>query len=85
MSRSDSDLPQPSANFKESAENWPFELYDPYPDYNSEAWTKKWQGAHFGCEGPRGVDVNGNEDDTLGAYKLPDDGQKSTKPVLLVC
>ncbi|KAI4167769.1 MAG: hypothetical protein LQ343_006964 [Gyalolechia ehrenbergii] len=70
---SDSDLPQPSANFKESAENWPFELYDPYPDYNSEAWTKKWQGAHFGCEGPRGVDVNGNEDDTLGAYKLPDD------------
>lgn len=54
--------------------NLPFELYDPYPDYNSKAWKKKWHGTHFSCKGPRGVDVNGNADDTLGAYKLPADG-----------
>lgn len=54
--------------------NLAFELYDPYPNYNSKAWKKRWHGAHFSCKGPRGVDVNGNADDTMGAYKLPSDG-----------
>ncbi|KAI4246837.1 MAG: hypothetical protein LQ352_006302 [Teloschistes flavicans] len=70
---SEFDFPRPSTNFQESAVNLPFELYDPYPDYNSKAWKKKWHGTHFSCKGPRGVDVNGNADDTLGAYKLPAD------------
>lgn len=54
--------------------NLAFELYDPYPDYNSKEWKKRWHGAHFSCKGPRGVDVNGNADDTMGAYKLPSGG-----------
>ena len=56
----------------------PLELYDPYPDYNSKDWRKKWHGAHFPCKGPRGVDVNGNPDDMLGAYKPPSTGQALT-------
>lgn len=64
-------LPRPSVDFEESALDLSFEIYDPYPKYNSKAWTKEWRGAHFACEGPRGIDVNGNPDDMLGAYKLP--------------
>ncbi|KAI4108811.1 MAG: hypothetical protein L6R37_000809 [Teloschistes peruensis] len=70
---SDLDFPKPSTDFHESAVNLAFELYDPYPNYNSKAWKKRWHGAHFSCKGPRGVDVNGNADDTMGAYKLPSD------------
>lgn len=70
---SDFEPPRPSTEFQESAVDLPFGKYDPYPAYNSKAWKKEWHGAHFACEGPRGVDVNGNPDDMLGAYKLPTD------------
>ncbi|KAL8902772.1 MAG: hypothetical protein Q9207_004400 [Kuettlingeria erythrocarpa] len=62
---------RPSVDFEESALDLSVEIYDPYPKYNSEAWRKEWHGAHFACKGPRGIDVNGNPDDMLGAYKLP--------------
>ncbi|KAL8670170.1 MAG: hypothetical protein Q9224_007692, partial [Gallowayella concinna] len=65
------DTPLPSAKFRQSAIDLPFEVYDPYPDYNSKAWKAQWYGSHSACEGPRGVNVNGNPDDMLGAYKLP--------------
>ncbi|KAL8968759.1 MAG: hypothetical protein Q9197_004710 [Variospora fuerteventurae] len=66
-------LPPPSVDFTTSAIDIPFEIYDPYPDYNSKTWKDEWKGAHFACEGPRGVDVNGNADDMFGAYRLPTD------------
>lgn len=69
----DSKLLRPSANFSTSAVGLPFEIYDPYPNYNSKASNEESHGTHFACEGPRGVDVNGNADDMLGAYRLPSD------------
>ncbi|KAL8824688.1 MAG: hypothetical protein Q9170_008075, partial [Blastenia crenularia] len=77
-SSSDFELLQPSAKFDKSAVDLPFELYDPYPDYNSDTWKKTWHGAHFSCEGPRGVDVNQNPDDMLRAFKLPIDALTPT-------
>lgn len=83
VSRSDLELSPPSAKFEESANDLPLELYNPYPAYNSRTWKKKWHGTHVGCEGPRGVDVNGNEDDTLGAYKVPSGGQNTNQDGIL--
>ncbi|KAL8714313.1 MAG: hypothetical protein Q9220_001644 [cf. Caloplaca sp. 1 TL-2023] len=65
------DIRRPSTDFNQSAVGLSLEIYDPYPDYNSQAWRTKWHGSHSSCEGPRGVDLNGNKDDMLGAYKLP--------------
>ena len=44
------------------------QIYRPYPDYNSKLWRRKWKGTHATCQGPRGVDVNNNEDDMLKAF-----------------
>ncbi|CAD6586981.1 MAG: hypothetical protein ASARMPRED_002960 [Alectoria sarmentosa] len=56
--------------FKDSIKGLPSSLYDPYPEYNSRAWRKNWRGEHEPCLGPRGVEVNGNVDDTLVVHRL---------------
>ncbi|KAL9602518.1 MAG: hypothetical protein Q9219_001813 [cf. Caloplaca sp. 3 TL-2023] len=80
VDKGDHESPKPSADFKTSALGLPFKLYDPYPTYNSVSWKQKWHGAHVGCEGPRGIDVNGNADDMLGAYELPN-GALTPSPI----
>lgn len=52
----------------------PSDIYNPYPEYNSPAWRKKWKGTHAACKGPRGVDVNEHEDDMLVAHRLETKG-----------
>ncbi|KAL8673177.1 MAG: hypothetical protein Q9168_002406 [Polycauliona sp. 1 TL-2023] len=64
------DIPVPSAKFTQSARDLPFAFYDPSSEGSRQDLEAEWHGAHVSCEGPRGVDVNGNQDDMLGAYKL---------------
>lgn len=33
-------------------------VYDPYPDYNSNQWRKKWAGRFRACEGPDEEDLD---------------------------
>lgn len=47
-----------------------FAVYNPYPDYNSRSWRRRWRGTHVPCKGPRGVDVNGNYNDMLVAHSI---------------
>lgn len=56
--------------FKDSVKGLPSNIYDPYPEYNTPAWRKKWRGEHEPCLGPRGVDVNENADDMLVVHRL---------------
>ena len=57
-----------------SAKELPSDFYDPYPEYNSRKWMKKWKGTHAPCLGPRGVDVNVNPDDMVKAHRLKTKG-----------
>ena len=57
-----------------SARELPSDFYDPYPEYNSRKWRKKWKGTHAPCLGPRGVDVNVNPDDMVKAHRLKTKG-----------
>lgn len=58
----------PSVNFIDlEKQDLPFARYNPYPDYNTRDWKRRWRGAHKACMGPRGVNVNGNPDDMLVA------------------
>lgn len=41
------------------------EAYLPYPDYNSESWSKRWHGQYFACDGPRQEPILDSEDDEL--------------------
>lgn len=43
-------------------------VYNPYPDYNSDAWIKQWKGHYVPCEGLRGKATNESEDDWIRAY-----------------
>lgn len=56
--------------FEDAVKGLPSNIYDPYPEYNSRAWRENWRGEHEPCLGPRGVDVNGNADDTLVVHRL---------------
>lgn len=44
--------------------------YYPYPDYNSESWSKEWTGEFEPCQGPRGHDLtpNSKSDELVQAY-----------------
>lgn len=58
----------------ESLERKP-ELFLPYPDYNSEAWKKRWHGEYVHCQGPQGhVFRQPNDDDFVvqGYRSSPD-------------
>ena len=46
-------------------------IYDPYPDYNSPSWRKRWRGQHVPCNGPRNVSVNGDPEDMIMARQRP--------------
>lgn len=44
-------------------------VYDPYPNYNSEEWRRKWRGDFAACEGPRGAALDRNSsDDMVSVY-----------------
>ncbi|KAL4735592.1 hypothetical protein BDV11DRAFT_208365 [Aspergillus similis] len=44
-------------------------VYNPYPDYNGEAWTSSGKGMFHACEGPRGRTLNRrNHDNMVLAY-----------------
>ncbi|EPS33487.1 hypothetical protein PDE_08449 [Penicillium oxalicum 114-2] len=45
-------------------------IYDPYPDYNSREWKKKYHGAFKPCMGPRGRDLDRTRpEDMMLVYK----------------
>lgn len=61
----------PSVNFIDlEKQDLPFAPYNPYPDYDTREWKRRWRGAHKACMGPRGVNVNGNPDDMLVATSV---------------
>ena len=41
-----------------SAEHPSPDIFDPYPDYNSENWRKDWVGNFQTCRGPHGKDLD---------------------------
>ncbi|KAJ5373946.1 hypothetical protein N7517_005952 [Penicillium concentricum] len=44
--------------------------YNPYPDYNSAAWKKKWRGSYKSCVGPDGTFLDPkNEDTAMKGYR----------------
>lgn len=43
--------------------------YEPFPDYNSVEWGKRWKGEYVACEGPRGVPLNISADDEVQVYQ----------------
>ncbi|KAL4998393.1 hypothetical protein BDV10DRAFT_201272 [Aspergillus recurvatus] len=50
-------------------------IYDPYPDYNSQAWSKRWKGTFKACEGPRGRRLSRQDPgDMVLAYPGVQDG-----------
>ena len=65
--------------FKDSVKGLPSNIYDPYPEYNSRAWRKKWRGEHEPCLGPRGVDVNDNAGDLLVVHRYQKRGELDTR------
>lgn len=38
--------------------------YNPYPDYNSAAWKRKWRGSYQPCVGPDGALWDPKKEDT---------------------
>ncbi|KAJ5782801.1 hypothetical protein N7457_004575 [Penicillium paradoxum] len=38
--------------------------YDPYPEYNSEAWKNTWRGTHRQCAGPNGTPLDRRNTET---------------------
>ncbi|KAI4165567.1 MAG: hypothetical protein LQ342_000980 [Letrouitia transgressa] len=71
MRRAQLEALKPSTDFQTSSLHLPVEPFDPYPEYNSPRWKKKWKGTHVACVGPRNVDVNNNADDMIVAHPIP--------------
>ncbi|EME43036.1 hypothetical protein DOTSEDRAFT_72434 [Dothistroma septosporum NZE10] len=44
--------------------------YSPYPEYNSDAWKKRWRGTYSACEGVRGKLLNDSDEDMLKVYDV---------------
>lgn len=45
-------------------------IYDPYPDYNSPEWQRKWQGSVQACRGPRGDNLDRTSlEDMVSVYR----------------
>lgn len=45
-------------------------LYGRYPDYNSAAWSKKYRGTYYPCEGARGKLLNASEEDWIKPFGI---------------
>lgn len=75
MRRAQLEALKPSTDFQTSSLHLPVEPFDPYPEYNSPRWKKKWKGTHVACVGPRNVDVNNNADDMIVAHPIPSSSQ----------
>ncbi|KAH0388130.1 hypothetical protein KCU92_g1026, partial [Aureobasidium melanogenum] len=47
-------------------------VYNPYPDYNSTAYKKRWAGEYASCKGPRGQTLDKSPEDLVKAWtQLP--------------